>query len=126
MKMPLQLHILHQSLCHISLFGHHFHFYSESLQNRFKAWLYSLSPHAPPPLLPLGLTLITLLSSFQTKLISSTDSPLPNAIVNSYLLNFSESLKPLIIFSFLKISPLAIFGLRVRVPNTATFSGIAG
>ena len=76
--------------CHISLFGHHLHFYSRSLQNCFKAGLYSLSPHSPPPLLPLGLTLITLLSSFQTTLISSTDSPLPNSIVNSY---FSKLLR---------------------------------
>ena len=80
MKMLLQLHILHQCPCHISPFGHHFHFYSKSLQNCFKAWLYPLSPHPSPPLLPLGLTLITLLSSFQTKLISSIDSPLPNSM----------------------------------------------
>ena len=76
--------------CHISLFGHHCHFYSKSLQSCFKAGLSSLSPHPPPPLLPLGLTLITLLSSFQTTLISSTDSSLPNSIVNSY---FSKLLR---------------------------------
>jgi len=78
--MKMLLHILHQCPCHISPFGHHFHFYSKPLQNCFKAWLYPLSPHPPPPLLPLGLTLITLLSSFQSKLISSIDSPLPNSM----------------------------------------------